>query len=268
MATVLADLPGGPGRGMCKRTSMKLETRTALVTGGAVRIGKAIGEALAGAGCNIVVHFDRSGDEAADTAEEIRAKGVEAHVVKGSLAESAECERIMNEAWELAGGLDVLINNAAVFHKESLAESTDESLLQDLQVNLLAPIALTRAFASRLEGGGDGASGAVVNIVDRRISSNEPGCMPYLLSKKALAEFTRNAALELAPRITVNAVGPGAILAPSGEDESVARELAGEAPLDYFCGPGDVARAVVFLLESDGVTGQTLFVDSGQHLMT
>ena len=246
---------------------MKLASRTALVTGGAVRIGRAIGEALARSGCHVVIHFDRSGDEAAEAADAIRGHGVEANVVRGALTDGKECERIMNEAWEIGGGLDVLVNNAAVFHKESLMTSSDASVLHELQVNLLAPISLVRAFASHLRGVESAATGSVVNVLDRRISSNETGCLPYLISKKALADFTRNAALELAPDMTVNAVAPGAILAPPGEDESIARELAGAAPLDHACTPDDVARAAVFLIESEGITGQMVFVDSGQHLV-
>jgi NAD(P)-dependent dehydrogenase (short-subunit alcohol dehydrogenase family) len=110
-------------------------------------------------------------------------------------------------------------------------------------------------------------SGAIINVLDRRISSVAPDCLPYLLTKKALAEFTKSAALELAPEIIVNAVAPGAILPPPGGDEAIARELAGAAPLDHRCTPDDVARAVVSLLEAEGITGQTLFVDSGQHLV-
>jgi pteridine reductase len=106
-----------------------------------------------------------------------------------------------------------------------------------------------------------------VNLLDRRVAGNEVGCLPYLLSKKMLAEFTRIAAVELAPSIAVNGVAPGAILPPAGAAPGKTFDLAGPALLRYRCQPQDVARAVTFLLESDGITGQILFVDAGQHLV-
>lgn len=252
-----------------KRVGMNLNGKSALITGGAVRIGRAIVEELVACNCNVVIHYQESESEAEALAEEMRAKGQKAYIVAGSLATHDECLRIMNEAVRAAGRIDVLINNASVFNKESLLESTDPAVKDEFQANLFAPMSLTREFAARIMAqGSDGkVVGTIINLVDRRVASNETGCLPYLLTKKALADFTRSAALELAPSISVNAVAPGAILPPPGEGDDVVRDLAGEAPLEHQCVPLDVARAVVFLLQADGITGQTLFVDSGQHLL-
>ena len=247
---------------------MELKAKTALVTGGAVRIGRAICEALAERGCNVIVHYNRSSAEARTLCRRLEGMGVAAFTVRADLASPAECEAMMAAALAKTGRLDVLVNNAAVFHKDTLSTLTRKKLMAELEVNLVAPIVLTRAFLtihSRSRRGG--ISGKIVNLLDRRIVGSDPSCVPYVLSKKMLAEFTRTAALELAPAITVNGVAPGAILPPTGKGLKRVRELAGASPLKRQCTPADVAQAVVFLLESDAITGQTLFVDGGQHLL-
>ena len=249
---------------------MRLDAATALVTGGAVRIGRAICEVLADAGCNVIVHYNASEDEAVELVDDLGARGVLAVPVRGELGSEASAEDVMADAWAKAGRVDVLVNSAAVFHKDSLMGTTEEKLLHEVSVNAFAPIFLTRAFARRLRDAfadPGGVAGKVVNLLDRRIASNEAGCLPYLLSKKMLADFTCNAALELAPHITVNAVAPGAILPPPGEGEHYLRDLAGHVPLGEAGTPRDVAEAVLYLLRSDAVTGQTIFVDGGQHLV-
>jgi pteridine reductase len=240
---------------------MNLKHCTALVTGGAVRIGRAICEELAAQGCSIVIHFNHSAPQAESLRQELLERGVQAWLVRGPLDTPADCERVMDDAWTGSGGLDILVNNSAIFSKQRLLEATGEDFERLWRVNALAPILLTRAFALRC----GNKPGAVIHLLDKRIAGNETGCMPYLLSKKMLADFTRNAALELAPAIRVNAVAPGAILPPPRSHRSI-RDLAGPVPLECQCTPADVAKAVVFLAGSDTITGQILFVDGGQHL--
>lgn len=248
---------------------MNLQSSTALVTGGAVRIGRAICQVLSASGCGVVVHYNRSRTEAEKLVDGLQRAGRRAFAVKGTLFSQENCERVIDQAWEKAGRIDVLVNNAAVFHKDTLMSATEEKVMEELKVNFLAPMMLTRAFALRACGAdnGPGIKGKVVNLLDRRIAGNETDCVSYLLSKKMLAEFTRNAALELAPSITVNGVAPGAILPPSGRGADRVRDLAGKVPLQRQCTPDEVAAAVAFLLESDAITGQTVFVDGGQHLV-
>jgi len=240
---------------------MKLEGQTALVTGGAVRIGRAIVEALAERGCRVVVHYHRSGEAAQRLVAGLRAQGREAWAVGAALGTERAAEALLGRAWRVAGRVDILVNNAAGFSKEPLRESTEAALLAMLRPNLLAPVVLTRAFAART------GKGQVVNLLDRRIAGLEPGCVPYLLSKKALASFTGMAALELAPGIRVNAVAPGPVLPPPGKGARRLRDLAGRVPLGGRVSPADVAAAVVVLLELENVTGQILFVDGGQSLL-
>lgn len=259
---------------------MNLKNSTALVTGGAVRIGGAICRALAVRGCRVAVHYHQSAGEAKALCRELERDGVQVFAVQGNLDSQAGCERVIREARRKAGALNILINNAAVFHKDTLASATEAKLLAELRINALAPMALTRAFAGAIMDDRRRRTdnrqrsrttsliaGKVVNLLDRRIAGNETDCLPYLLSKKMLAEFTKSAALELAPRIAVNGVAPGAILPPPGRGVGRVRDLAGQSPLRRHCTPEEVAAAVVYILESDAITGQILFVDGGQHLL-
>lgn len=238
---------------------MNLEGKTALVTGGAARIGRAICEELAGNGCHVVIHCNRSIKQAGILAVRLRRKGVHAFTVSGDLQVPDDCCRIVKQSFQLAGRLDILINNAAVFHKQSLLSATDVDIRNELDINLMAPLRLIRAFASKVQ------KGKVINLLDHRIASNDPGILPYLLSKKALASLTKMAAVELAPSITVNGVAPGPVLAPFAQ--RTAHEKAGTLPLQRKPTVKDLVKAVIFLLECDSVTGQILFVDSGRHLL-
>ncbi len=244
------------------------EQPTALVTGAAVRIGRAIALALFERGYCIVIHCRESVDDAEALQASIREAGGTAFVVQGDLADAGQRERLMREALAAAGRLDVLVNCASVFTRESLAGSSDASVAHEFEVNLFAPMSLTRTFAlMHAEQGPEAGSGHVVNILDRRVTSLDTQCLPYVLSKKSLQDFTEMAAVELAPRISVNAVAPGAILAPVLRGDGSGGEPAGDALLAHACSPEDVAGAVCFLVGSPGITGQTLFVDSGQNLI-
>ena len=239
---------------------MDLAGKTALVTGGAVRLGRGLCEALAAAGCNVVVHCRDSRAAAAALTAELRQAGVHAWTVAGDLRGEMRCARMVAAARRCAGQLDFLINNAAVFHLGRVADSGEGAWRETLDVNLLAPVFLTRAFARAP------AARCVVNVLDRRITGSAPGCLAYLLSKQVLAAFTRTAALDLAPRVRVNAVAPGAVLGRAPDDQRAAREPAGRIPLERRPTAAEVAAAVLYLLGAEAVTGQTIFVDGGQHL--
>ena len=235
---------------------MLLKGKTALVTGGAVRIGRAICEALAAEGVHVVVHYRASRKEALALARKIG--GI---AVRSNLESEEACTDLINNVVSESGRLDVLVNNAAVFHKDSLRAVTAPKLGLDFWPNLFVPVLLTRAFAAKTR------KGAVVNLLDRRITGLDTECLPYVLSKKALAEFTRIAALDLAPGIRVNGVAPGAVLPPPGKGMRYLRDKAGPVPLRIRVAPADVAEAVVFLVKHEAVTGQLVFVDGGQHLL-
>ena len=240
---------------------MDLAGRVALVTGGAVRVGRAICLGLSSRGCGVVIHCRHSFKQANELAAELKAQGASAWVARGSLSGEAACRSLIKRAIAAAGHLDILVNNAAEFLRHSLMEADAASWRSALATNLLAPVMLTRFFAAA-----PGAT-AIVNIIDHRVRTLDTGAFPYSISKKALEQATRMSALELAPGIRVNAVAPGPALPPEPGCVRSAREPAGRAPLSKRPTPEDVAAAVLFLLEADAITGQTIFVDGGRHLL-
>ena len=231
------------------------------MTGGAVRIGRAICESLAATGADVVVHYRESEQQAVDTCDALGKLGVKAYKVRADLSDESDCAGLVPAALAAAGRIDILVNSAAVFHKDPIREVTGEKLLAEFWPNLFAPILLTRAFAAACK------KGSIVNILDRRIAGHDTTCVPYLLAKKALAEFTKLAALDLAPGIRVNGVAPGPILPPPGKGADYLREHAGPVPLDKTFTPQDIADAVHYLVNNENITGQILFIDGGQHLL-
>jgi len=248
---------------------MVLLGKRALVTGGAVRIGRAICEALAARGCTVVVHCRQSVAEGEALAARLAAAGTPAFCVQGALGSEAGAEQVVAAAVSAAGGLDILVNNASTFNKDGFMEAGAARLEAEIGINAFVPMYLSRSFARHFltRSEAPGAVGGIVNLLDRRVAGVEKGMLPYLLSKKLLAEYTRIAALELGPRISVNAVAPGPVLPPPGRGEDYLHDHAGPMVLGRRPTAADVAAAVLYLLEADTVTGQILYVDSGQHLL-
>lgn len=241
---------------------MDLHDKTALVTGGAVRIGRAICEGLASEGARVIIHYHDSRDEAEAFREKLSKAGTGALALRADLSREDECRDLMRKAADECDGVDVLVNSAAMFVPDRLGTLDTPKLIAQMQLNLIAPMILTREF-SRIAN-----DGAIVNVLDRRIKDVDTEHMGYWIGKRALADFTRAAALELAPRIRVNAVAPGAVLPPPRSENSTWRELAGKVPLAHECSPQDVADAVCYLCTRDYLTGQVVFVDGGQHLLS
>ncbi|MGI5870257.1 MAG: SDR family NAD(P)-dependent oxidoreductase [Kiritimatiellia bacterium] len=242
-----------------------LEDKVALVTGCAVRLGREIALAMAREGCDIVIHYHRSMVEAETLAEEIHDMGRQAWLVCGDFTNPYAPDVVMKTAWEMAGWVDILVNNASVYSQATLADATVEEFDELWHVNALAPVLLTKALArcaAESEILPDDYCGRIVNILDRCVAKAAPATLPYWITKKALEAFTKGAALEMAPRITVNAVAPGPVLAPEGMSEP-----AGPMPLAVRCIPSDIAQAVIYLARAATITGQILYVDSGQHLL-
>jgi NAD(P)-dependent dehydrogenase (short-subunit alcohol dehydrogenase family) len=183
--------------------------------------------------------------------------------VSGDLSASGGPDAVFDAALACAGRLDALVNNAALFEKHPLASATEDDFTRHWRLNALAPILLTQRLARHVAE--RGARGAVVNLLDQRIVRPAADAVPYLLSKKTLEAYTLSAALGFAPGLRVNAVAPGAVLPPP--TEGGASEPAGAFPLGARPAAADAAEAVRYLLAADAVTGQTLFVDGGQHLL-
>ena len=234
--------------------------RTALVTGGARRLGKAICVALAGAGFRVAIHCHASEAEAAALAGDI---GNAATVLRADLSDEAATATLIARAAAAIGPVGVLVNNASTFERDEWHDATRASWDHHLEPNLRAPFVLMQAMASALPAT---AEGAIINMLDQRVWSLTPHFVSYTVSKAALWALTQQMALALAPRIRVNAIGPGPAL-PSARQtpEQFARQSA-SVPLHHGTSPEEVGRAVLALLALPSVTGQMLALDGGQHL--
>ncbi len=243
---------------------MDLEGKVALVTGGAVRIGRALSLALAGAGCRLVIHYASSAAAARRPRAEAAALGVEADLCAADLADAAAAHGLVPAAAERFGRLDVLINSAALFLEGGLTDTGLEVWERQFAVNLRAPFLLSQAFAAQLPGD---RHGAIVNVTDARIFRPAGDHFAYRLTKSALWTMTEMTALELAPRIRVNAVALGAILPPPGAGPGALAELVRrQVPLRRSGGAEAVADAVLHLLRQEFMTGVTVRLDGGQFL--
>lgn len=243
---------------------MDLEGKRALVTGGGKRIGGEICEALAAAGCRLAIHYHRSHTEARDLARRLKEQGSEVSLHRADLADPEACASLLADVQREAGPVDLLVNNAAIFPEETFQQITPASWDQVFAVNLRAPFLLSRAFAAQR---GSGAPGVIIHLADARTGRTGTDHFAYRLGKYALAEMTRMLALQLAPHVRVNALAPGAILAPAGADADFLDTLAREhIPLRRPGTPGEIAAHLLHLVRSDSLTGVTLPVDGGEFL--
>jgi NAD(P)-dependent dehydrogenase (short-subunit alcohol dehydrogenase family) len=233
---------------------------TALVTGATRRLGRSIALALAAEGANIVVHYRRSPSDAEELCARIAAVGARAWSLRADFDDLSDTATLVERAIRIAGRLDVLVNNASVFGPSTLADMRFEGFVDSMRVNAWAPFVLARDFARRAK------KGAIVNLLDTRLSGYDLSHAAYILAKHTLALLTRMAALEWAPEVRVNGVAPGPMLPPPGGDEHYLDALAAKLPLRRHGEPGDIADAVLFLIRSEFITGEIVYVDGGQHL--
>ena len=240
----------------------ELRGRTALITGAARRIGRETAQALAEQGANLVLHYNHSAGEIRELAKEVERLGVRAWLAQADFRRPDEYGTLLERARELAGRVDILINNASIFPAERLETLTWSELSANVEVNAWVPLVLSRHFAAGL----NRARGSIVNLHDTHLEGFDFEHAGYILSKHMLATLTRMLALELAPGITVNAVAPGLILPPPGADASYLTNHARQLPLQRHGGPRDIAEAIVFLVRNDFITGQVIYVDGGRHL--
>lgn len=253
---------------------MDLSGKTALVTGAARRVGKAIALGLARRGARLVIHYSGSQAAAERAVDEMTDQGLEAISLGADLRRSEEIERLFSEIGERFGRLDVLVNSAASFSAARFDEISAEDWDEVMAINLRAPFLCSRLAAKLMRAAGEDRErqperGVIVNISDLSAYRPWPGYTHHGASKAALVYLTTSSALELAPEIRVNCVVPGAILPPPGVDlESDEWRRRGESVLLDRTGNGEnVADAVVALIENDFITGAILPVDGGERLL-
>ncbi|MEX2641988.1 MAG: SDR family oxidoreductase [Acetobacterales bacterium] len=237
--------------------------RTALVTGAARRVGRAIALSLARDGFRVALHCRDSLDEAKAVLDEIETHGGSGTVLQADLAGEAATAALYRQARAAMGPIGVLVNNASVFERDEALDATRESWDAHMEVNLRAPFALIQAMARDLP---EDAEGAVVNLLDERVWNITPHFLSYTVSKVGLWGLTQSLALALAPRIRVNGIGPGpALPSPRQTQEQFDRQCAA-LPLRRGTSPEEIAEAVRFILRTRSLTGQMIALDGGQHL--
>jgi len=241
---------------------MELDGRVALVTGAGTRVGREIALALGRAGMRVGVHYATSEKGARQAVDEIIGAGSDARTLPGDLTDPATGPRLIEHAHKVFGGLDVLVNSAAVMLRTPVGEVLVEDWDAMFALNLRAPFFLCQAAARVM----DKKGGAIVNIADLAAFEAWRNYIPHAITKAGIVQMTRGLAHALAPRIRVNAIAPGAVLLPEGWTQEQSDKLTGTTPLGRIGSPDDVAQAVLYLLSSDYVTGETIIVDGGRHV--
>ena len=243
---------------------MELVGKSALVTGGAHRVGRAVALALARHGCDLMLHYFHSGEAAVDTAAEARASGRQVATFTADLSRMEGVQALFAAVDRTFGGLDVLVNSAAVFEPVSLLEASEEDWRRTMDLNLRGAAFCLQQAAQRMKARG---GGAIINISDAAGHRPFRRYPLHSISKAGVEMLTRVAALELAPAIRVNAVVPGPVLKPPGMSDERWHNIATRGPQRRPGTPEAVAETVLFLLRNDYITGESLRVDGGDLLV-
>lgn len=235
----------------------------ALVTGAAKRIGCEIATALAADGWTVGIHHRHSADDAAALCRRLTEAGNNAYVVAADLDDDADIDRLVNEAVAAGGPITCLVNNASVFEHDSLETLSRQSWDTHMNVNLWAAVKLSQALAAGLP---DGEQGNIINIADQRVVNIPPDFLSYTISKAGMWAMTQNLALSLAPRVRVNAIGPGPTLPSPRQSQEQFDRQAARVPLGHGADAGEIANGVRYILAATSLTGQMIALDGGQHL--
>ena len=228
-----------------------------------MRLGRAIGLALAGAGFDVAIHCNASTAAAEATATDIHALGRRTTILQANLANEAETAMLLGRAQAALGPVGVLVNNASTFERDEWNDTTRETWDSHMEPNLRAPFVLMQAFAKALP---ETAEGAIINMIDQRVWSLTPHFMSYTLSKAGLWALTQSMALALAPRIRVNAIGPGPALPNTRQTPAQFDRQAASMPLGRGTTPEEVAQAALAILSLPAMTAQMIALDGGQHM--
>jgi len=245
-------------------TRRKSRQGAALVTGAARRIGRAIALALAADGWDVAVHYATSRDDAQQTVGEIEALGRRAIAVNRDLAVEAGVKSLLAECAHELGPVTCLVNNASLFEPDDSTSFSAEHLVRAMRTNVAAPVLLATALRDQLPGD---TGGVVINVLDQKLANPNPDFLSYTLSKAALQQATTLLAMALAPKVRVVGVAPGLTLRSGEQSEEGFARAHTRTPLGRSSTPADIAQAVVYLARANAVTGSTLLVDGGQHLV-
>ena len=236
--------------------------QTALITGASKRIGRAISKHLATKGWNIIIHYNHSEKPADELILELKSsfRNQMFEKIHANFNNIENVLELVPNVVKKFGVFELLVNNASVFDRGYLKETSPELFEQQLNVNLKAPFFLTRDFENYCK------KGNIINLVDTRITTNKSDFSAYSLSKKGLWEITKMAALEFAPEIRVNAIAPGVSIPPEDKDEEYLKKLARNIPSKEPLGIKPILKSIDYILENTHLTGQLLFADGGENL--
>jgi pteridine reductase len=243
---------------------MELKGQVAIVTGGAVRLGRAQAIALAERGASVVVHYNASSGPAEEVVRQIRGLGSQAVAVQADLGNPSAAPGVVDRAVAAFGKADILVNSAAIFEPGYWDDTTEDNWDRHFDINLKSPFFLTQAFARHV---GRERRAHVINIADWRAIQPGTDHVAYTLSKAGLVAMTKCLALALAPSIQVNAIAPGLILPPPGRGPEYLERAAPDIPAQRTGSAAEIVKALLFLLDSDFVTGELLYVTGGEHLL-
>lgn len=241
---------------------MELRGRVALVTGAGHRVGRAIAVALGARGMRVAVHYNATADGARETLRQVESLGGSGSIVSADLTRADSAEALVSAVTATFGALDILVNSAAVMVRTPFGAITAQQWDDIMALNLRAPFLLAQAAAPHLRK----ARGVIVNIADLAAFETWPGYLPHGISKSGVVHMTRALARVLAPEVRVAGVAPGTVLLPEHWDPAAAEHLRQTTPLDRAGSPDDVTRTVLFILDSDYLTGETIIVDGGRHV--
>lgn len=237
---------------------MNIKNKIVLITGGAIRIGKALAVAFAEKDAKIIIHYNTSHDEALATLEAIGGEKKGHRTIQCDLSNIDCAEKIFSAA----GKVDILINSASMFKARPLLAETAEDVEKQFRTNFFSPLELMKKFALQE----NITEACIINILDQRINSVCSNDASYGLSKKALADATLAAALQWAPGIRVNGIAPGPVLPPQGMEESRMEKVLKQVPSGKAVNIRDITDTCIFLAQNDSITGSIIYVDGGQHL--
>jgi pteridine reductase len=237
----------------------------ALVTGAGRRVGRAIALALGARGMRVGVHYHASAEGAHETADAIARSGGEAVLLQSDLRTPDAPDRLVADAVRALGGIDILVNSAAVMERAPIDQVTPDAWDATMALNVRAPFFCARAAAGAMTRP-EARGGVIVNIADLAGLESWPAYIPHGISKAGVIHMTRALARALAPAVRVNAVAPGAVLLPDTWSEADASRIVATTPLRRLGAPADVARAVLYLVDADYVTGEVLLVDGGRSV--
>ncbi|MCK5077499.1 MAG: SDR family oxidoreductase [Calditrichia bacterium] len=244
---------------------MKIKGANILITGSAIRVGKVIALSLAKKGANVVIHYNKSEAEAYKTRAEVDSFNVNSLLIKADMGKVNEIKKMHELVIQQWGHLDVLINNAAIFYRTPLLESTEKDFDNFMDVNLKGPYMLSKLFAENML---ERKNGKIINIADVAAKRPWPNYLPYAISKAGVVALTKGLARALAPHIMVNAIAPGTVAIAEDADPGMEKSLIEKTPLKRIGSTMDIANSIAFLIEgTDFINGEVLNVDGGRSLV-